>query len=283
MLDFDSLTVEGVAAALLITAVLLGRRIVPRLRLPQRRLNHRIPPEWEQIVTSHVALAARLSSADRVRLLQLTAEFIRAKSFEGVGGLTLSDEMKVIIAAQACLLLLNLPGDVYPKVTTVIVYPHPFIPERVLSIRHGFAPVPVPQPLLGETWRDGAIVLAWDDVLHSAVDLAAPGNVVLHEFAHALDHEDGAGDGIPLVESPEALRAWARVLRRDYAALQADVDAGRPSVLHPYGATNPAEFFAVATETFFKRPRELLQSNAELYAELKRFYGQDPAGGSGGT
>lgn len=283
MLDLDSLTVEGIAAALLIAAVLLGRRVVPRLRLPQRRLHHRVPPEWDRIVTSRVALAARLSPADRARLLQLTAEFIRTKSFEGCGGLTLTEEMQVVIAAQACLLLLHLPGEVYPKVTTVLVYPHPFIPERVLSIRHPFIPVPVPQPLLGETWRDGAILLAWDDVLHSAVDLAAPGNVVLHEFAHALDHEDGAGDGIPLVESPEALRAWARVLRRDYAALQADVDAGRPSVLHPYGATNPAEFFAVATETFFKRPRELLQSNAELYGELKRFYGQDPAVSDGST
>jgi Mlc titration factor MtfA (ptsG expression regulator) len=278
MLNLDSIAVEGVAGALVLTALVFGRRLLPYLRLPPRRYNHPVPIEWARIITSQVALAARLFPGEKARLLQLTAEFIRTKTFEGCGGLILSEEMKVVIAAQACLLLLHLDGDVYPKIDTILVYPHPFVPERVLSIRQSFSPVPVPQPLLGEAWmQGGTIVLAWDDVLHGAVDFADPGNVVLHEFAHALDDEDGSGNGTPLVESPAALRSWARVLQRDYAALQADADAGRVGVLNLYGATNPAEFFAVATEAFFKRPRDLLRSNAELYAELKRFYGQDPA------
>ena len=281
--NFDSLAVEGVAGAVLVSALLFGRRLLPYLRLPPRRLNHPVPIAWARIVNARVPLAARLSPGDHARLLQLTVEFIRTKAFEGCGGLTVTDEMKVVIAAQACLLLLHLPGDVYPQVITILVYPHPVVPEHLLSIRQSFSPVPVLQPIIGETWqRGGTIILAWDEVLHGAVDIADPQNVVLHEFAHALDDEDGSGNGTPLVESPAALRSWARVLRRDFDALQADAKAGRPSVLSAYGATNPAEFFAVATEAFFKRPRDLLRSNGDLYAELKRFYGQDPAGGGGG-
>lgn len=137
---------------------------------------------------------------------------------------------------------------------------------------------------LGEAWDTGAVVLAWDAVLAGAADADDGHNVVFHEFAHQLDFEDGRTDGAPLLGSEDPwyrrkdhYKNWARVLRAEYEKLRANVEAGEPSAIDEYGATNPAEFFAVATEFFFERPRDLQQRCSELYDELKRFYKQDPA------
>jgi Mlc titration factor MtfA (ptsG expression regulator) len=130
---------------------------------------------------------------------------------------------------------------------------------------------------LGESWHRGAVVLAWDDVLHGAADPRDGHDVVLHEFAHQLDQEDGAANGAPRLPKPSMYAAWARVLGEEFEGLAESREQHRRTVLDKYGATNPAEFFAVATEAFFEKPLQLRKRHAELYEQLAAFYRQDPA------
>jgi MtfA peptidase len=265
-----------VAVALLAAAYSVLSWLVPRMRVRSRRLSSDpVPAAWEGIVERNVPLARGLSPEERERLLRLVRVFLSDKHVEGCGGLTLTEEMKVTIAAGACLLSLHLEGPCYPTLRTVLVYPHAFVPRFARPHTAGGIVEP-PGPLQGESWGNGVIVISWDDALNGARDPGDGGNVVLHEFAHQLDDEDGRTDGAPVL-SGGALRTWGRVLSDEYERLRQDALADRPSVLDPYGATNKAEFFAVATETFFEKPLQLERDHPELYAQLKRFYGQDPA------
>jgi Mlc titration factor MtfA (ptsG expression regulator) len=130
---------------------------------------------------------------------------------------------------------------------------------------------------LGESWHHGSVVLSWDDVRRSAADVHDGHNVVLHEFAHQLDSSGARGDSTPVLQSRSSFIAWARILQRDYRKLRDEVSRNSPTLLDEYGAVNPAEFFAVATECFFEIPKELQRLHPQLYEELKRFYQQDPA------
>jgi len=254
-------------------AGLLRRIPIPwRPQIPFR--SDPIPPAWYDVLDRRVPLARDLASTERERLLRLAQVFVAEKHFEGCAGLAVTEEMKMTIAAEACLLLLHLDGPCYPTLRTVLIYPHAFIAKHVLRGQTGIAQEAI--PLRGESWRDGVVVISWDDVVCGARDAADGSNVVLHEFAHQLDQEDGASDGAPLLSST-ALRTWGRVLAAEYERLRKDAAAGRPSVLDAYGATNKAEFFAVATESFFERPVQLEREHPELYRQLQQFYGQDPA------
>jgi MtfA peptidase len=253
-----------------VSAVL--RRIPPTsLRLPTAP----IPGLWRDIVDRNVPLARGLSADEQERLLRLVQLFLTEKHFEGGGGLTVTDEMKVTIAAQACLLLLHLEGPCYPMLRTVLVYPHEFIPKSAGTPTTGQIASP-PVPLEGESWRDGVIVISWDDTIQGARDPADGHNVVLHEFAHQLDTEDSFADGAPLLP-PDGRQTWAGVLSKEFERLRQDAAHDRPSTLDAYGATNRAEFFAVATETFFEKPVELERDHPDLYKQLRQFYRQDPA------
>ena len=274
MRDFFTVTLACLACLLAGYTLVswLLRRIPWRPRIPFR--TEPIRSAWYDILERHVSLARGLSAPERERLLRLVQVFIAEKHFEGCAGLTVTDAMKVTIAAEACLLLLRLEGLCYPTLRTVLVYPHAFIAKHVLRGQTGIAEEAV--PLRGESWPGGVVVVSWDDVVRGARDAADGSNVVLHEFAHQLDQEDGEGDGAPLLP-PTALRTWARVLAAEYERLRQDTAAGRPSVLDAYGATNKAEFFAVATESFFERPVQFEREHSELYQQLQQFYGQDPA------
>jgi Mlc titration factor MtfA (ptsG expression regulator) len=208
-------------------------------------------------------------------LLRLVQVFLAEKHFEGCGGLTLTEEMKVTIAAEACLLLLHLEGPCYRTLRTVLVYPHGFVPKLARSSGTGQIARP-PRRLIGESWGDGVVVISWDDTIRGARDPADGNNVVLHEFAHQLDAEDGVSDGAPILP-PSALRTWGGVLSEEYERLHRDIAEDRGSALDEYGATNKAEFFAVATETFFEKPVQLEREHPELYGQLRQFYQQDPA------
>jgi Mlc titration factor MtfA (ptsG expression regulator) len=241
------------------------------------------PARWSRILESRFPIYARLPDADRKELQGHIHVFLAEKRFEGCAGLEVTEEMKVCIAAQACLLLLHRDTDYYPGLRSILVYPNTYF---VKTTRHVGAGVmeEVYDSRLGEAWDSGAVVLAWDAVHAGAADPGDGHNVVLHEFAHQLDFEDGRADGAPLLgtEDPWHLRkrrykAWARVLGAEYEKLRAKAKVGEQSTLDEYGATNPAEFFAVATESFFERPREMQRRHPELYEELKRFYRQDPA------
>ncbi len=272
----EGLAVLG-AAFVLIAVSYLGlsavlRRIpVTSLRLPTGP----IPDSWYGVVEHDVPLARWLSAEERERLLRLVQVFLTEKHFEGCGGLTVTEDMKVRIAAEACLLLLNLEGPCYPTLRTVLVYPRGFVPKFAGSPGTGeIARSPV--PLIGESWGDGVVVISWDDAVRGARNPADGDNVVLHEFAHQLDAEDGAADGAPIL-APGALRTWGGVLSEEYERLRRDAADDRRSALDEYGATNKAEFFAVATEAFFEKPVQLEREHPALYAQLQQFYRQDPA------
>lgn len=218
----------------------------------------------------------RLSPGDQSELLGHIQVFLAEKHFEGCGGLELTDEMRVTIAAQACLLLLHRETDYYPDLTSILVYPTGYTEEGVRHVGGGIWEEG-PEHRLGHTARGlGALVLAWDAASHGARDPSDGQNVVLHEFAHQLDFENRTADGTPVLGSHAQYLAWARVMSAEFNALRAADARGVPTVLDGYGATNSIEFFAVATEAFFERPRELRAKHPALYAELQGFFRQDP-------
>src|SRR5438067_1750727 len=202
-------TVILAAAVLLGVGFLLVSAVLRRIRAgPLRLPSDPIPDRRRDIVDESVPLAGSLSPEERERLLRLVQLFLSDKHFEGCGGLTVTEEMKVTIAAEACLLLLHLEGPCYPSLRTVLVYPQGFVPKFVHTPRTGEIP-PAPEPLIGESWRDGVVVISWDDAVRGAQDASDGSNVVLHEFAHQLDSEDGVGGGEPVLPG-SAVRTWRR-------------------------------------------------------------------------
>ena len=243
----------------------------------RRRLRSQpFPPRWLDIIKKNVPIYHRLPEADRRELQGHIRVFLAEKFFEGCGGLVLTDEIKVTIAAQACLLLLHRETDYYPRLVTILVYPHVYVAKHTESIGGGVL-LERETVRLGEAWKQGVVVLSWDDVRRGASDLHDGHNVVLHEFAHQLDQQDGSADGVPPLEHRSQYVTWARVLSDEYEQLRRDAELGRMGVLDEYGATNPAEFFAVATETFFEKSIPLRRRHPRLYEELKAYYRQDPA------
>jgi Mlc titration factor MtfA (ptsG expression regulator) len=234
------------------------------------------PAAWLDVIEKNVPLYARLPEADRRELQSLVQIFLAEKTFEGCGGLQLTDEIKVTIAASACLLLLHRDTDIYPRLVTILVYPSAYIAKAREAIGAGM--VREGNDIrLGESWSSGVVVLSWDDVQSGASESDDGRNLVLHEFAHQLDREDGEINGTPLLEKRSQYVAWSKVLNFEYERLRRDSSLARYTLLDEYGATNPAEFFAVATECFFEKPEMLRKRHPALYEELRSFYRQDPA------
>jgi Mlc titration factor MtfA (ptsG expression regulator) len=245
-------------------------------RRRQRLRTEPFPPAWKSILTRNFPIFRRLPAEDQIELLGHIPVFLAEKHFEGCGGLELTDEIRVTIAAQACLLLLHRKTDYYPELITILVYPSGY---SAYEDRHleGNIWEEGREDRLGHTARRlGALVLAWDSVKRGAADPSDGRNLVLHEFAHQLDFEDFQTDGAPALATRGEYLAWARVMSSEFETLRAAYQAGRSTVLDTYGATNPAEFFAVATEAFFERPRALRAKHPKLYSELARFFRQDP-------
>lgn len=234
-----------------------------------------VPPHWLKILERSFPLFAKLPQADQQELQSHIQVFLAEKRFEGCGGLQLTDEIKVTIAAQACLLLLHRQTDYYPGLRSILVYPSTYKVKEAEWSDHGVV-TERDSSRLGESWHTGAVVLAWDSARAGASGIDDGRNVVLHEFAHQLDQEDGLADGAPILEGRARYVPWARVLRTEFERLQLESKQGRETVLDEYGATNPAEFFAVATECFFEKPHQLHRKHPELYEELRQFYKQDP-------
>jgi hypothetical protein len=247
---------------------------IPHVRL-KRAVNRPFPPAWKSVLEENVEIYRRLPLPLRTQLHRLIRQFLHQKHFTGAAGLEITDEIRVTIAAEACMLVLNRSSGVYPGLRYIIVYPTDFIVERSRRDEAGVVESAA-QDLLGESWHNGKVILAWDSVLRGARDFSDGHNVVLHEFAHQLDNENGSADGAPLLGSASSYRSWARVLSGEFAELQNDTRQGRRSLMDHYGATNPAEFFAVATETFFEKPRQMALHHAELFATLKEYYRTDP-------
>jgi len=246
-------------------------------RRRRKRIRQRPFPEaWLTILEKNLPAYKHLAPDDRHELLGHILIFLNEKKFEGCGGLEVTDEVRVTIAAQACLLLLRRNTDYYPKLRTILVYPGRY--AEVVSHHIGAGIMSEgPEARLGESWLRGPIVLSWDDVRHGAWDPDDGRNVTLHEFAHKLDEEDGDTDGAPALQRAAMYAPWARVLQAEYDGLRDDIENQRKTFIDTYGATNPAEFFAVTTEAFFEQPKQLLRKHPELYEQLSRYYAQDPA------
>jgi MtfA peptidase len=234
------------------------------------------PSAWLEIIEKNVPFHAYLPEADRRELQGLVQVFLAEKNFEGCGGLELTDEIKVTIAAQACVLLLHRAADIFPRLTSILVYPSAYVAKAVEPIGGGVV-LEGEQVRLGEAWKGGVAIVSWDSVQESGLGLAYGKNLVLHEFAHLLDMEDGTADGTPVLERRSRYASWTKVMQDEYERLRRHGAVGRYTVLDPYGATNSAEFFAVATEAFFEKPGVLQKRHPELYEELKSYYQQDPA------
>lgn len=217
-------------------------------------------------------LYARVPADLRARLDALIAIFVHEKEFVGCGGLEVTDSMRLGIAAQACLLVLNRDLHVFDELRSILIYPDEFVVEERFEEDDGIV-TEGERVLSGQAWDTSRVILSWRDV----EDAGDGYNVVLHEFAHYLDEEDGGANGVPLLASRRDHERWAKVMQRAYDELAARADADEDTLLDPYGAEHESEFFAVATETFFELPRELRDEDPELYAELVRFYGLDPA------
>ncbi len=272
----EAFEIAVIAAGLIFGSYFLTWRMLMGVRWRRRPTLSAdpIPDRWREIVSRRVPVAGRLTDAERVKLLRLVQVFLREKIIEGCDGLDVTEEMKVMIAAQACVLLLHLDAGCYPGLRTVLVYPGTYRPRRPSWFKYDLGST---EALVGESWRHGVVILSWDSVASQAADGVDGRNVTLHEFAHQLDQQDGAADGMPVLRTPTTLRNWAAVIGRHYDDLVADAEQGRFTVLDYYGATNKAEFFAVATETFFERPLQLRERQPELYELLRECYGQDPA------
>ena len=260
-----------------VVLVLIG--VTVALFLPQYRLkkavNAPFPAEWVTIVENNIAVYRSLPMALRLQLRTLIKQFLHQKHFTGAGGLEITDEIRVTIAAEACMLLLNRKTNVYPALRFIIVYPTAFVVNRAQGDVDGIVSEGR-RGLLGESWSNGKVILAWDNVLHGSSNFADGQNVVLHEFAHQLDSESGNTNGAPILVGKNCLRTWASTLSEEFDELQKDAWEGRKSLIDHYGATNPAEFFAVSTETFFEKPRQMARHHAELFEVLKCYYRIDP-------
>ncbi|MEN0068432.1 MAG: M90 family metallopeptidase [Myxococcota bacterium] len=246
-----------------------------------RRARQRATPltaEQRAVLSRNVPMVEHLDEGLNQRFEGLVQLFLHEKSFEGLGGLDMTDEIEVTIAGQACFLLVGLEEvDVpYPGLDVIRVYPHAF--KQTSGHADPFGTYRPPAgTVIGESSRRGFVVLAWDSVLRGSRHPHTADNVVLHEFAHQLDTGDGAADGAPILPETRMYGPWARILGQVFEELRDEIEAGGTDVLRDYGATNPAEFFAVATETFFEKPLRLSKEHPELYEVMRRYYRQHPA------
>jgi Mlc titration factor MtfA (ptsG expression regulator) len=251
-----------------------------RERRREKILERPFPQASLAVLERNVKHYALLSASEQKQLRDLVQVFVAEKSWEGCGGLTLTEEMKVTIAAQACLLVLALPHRLFENVESILVYPSTVVrpSERVgVFTRPRDWIVDGPQALLGEAHHRGPVILAWDRVLRDGRLPHDGHNLVYHEFAHKLDMLDGGADGTPPLATAEERERWHDVFERAFLELRARIENGRESVINQYGATDEAEFFAVVTEHFFDQPQELQKDEPELYDLLREFYRQDPA------
>lgn len=236
----------------------------------------KLPLEWVAILEQNMPYYLCLSPEDQRQLQGLIQVFLAEKNFEGCGSLGITDEIRLTIAAQACILLLGRQTDFYPTVRSILVYPDEY-QARVNEEQPDGTVIEGSEARLGEAWSHGYVVLSWMDVLEDAADIHSGRNIVFHEFAHQLDNEWEAAEGMPVLPEPSMYDGWARVFSREYTALLNSITRNRPTLLDEYAATSPAEFFAVATEFYFEKSTELKKRHAELFQQLKLFYGWDPS------
>jgi Mlc titration factor MtfA (ptsG expression regulator)/Flp pilus assembly protein TadD len=238
----------------------------------QELLAEPFPEHWLAYLRENVFLYRVLSEAEQAKVQDSVRILVAEKYWEGCDGLQINEEVQVTVSAQASLLLLGFEDYYFDELRTILVYPGGYLAEDP-----GEESQDSPGHRLGEAHRKGPVVLSW---WHARWDGRWLGNhnLVLHEFAHKLAELGDAEAGMPAINDDKLRARWQKVMAAEYEALCEDVERGRPTLLDPYGATDPAEFFAVATECFFLQPRDLRRQHRQLYGLLAEWYRQDPAG-----
>lgn len=234
------------------------------------------PEEWRRILARNFPVYRRMPADLQQQLRDRIKLFVHEKQYSGCAGVEITDEIKVTIAASACLLILNRATDVYAGLHYILVYPNAFLIQQEEVDGSGLVTVQ-PKGLLGQSWSNGKIILSWEDVLKGNREFSDGSNVAIHEFAHQLDNETGSTNGVPVLGSTEEYQHWATVLTSEFEALRRAAFNGDPSLINYYGATAPAEFFAVVTEVFFEQPKQLETQHPALFKELKSYYRVDPS------
>jgi Mlc titration factor MtfA (ptsG expression regulator) len=239
------------------------------------------PTAWFDILRENVRLYDRLTASEKAKVQQFIRIFIAEKKWEGCAGFTMTDEVRVTVAALVGILMLGFGssdagGEHFEDILSILVYPNAYKAHGVVAAQGG---VVLEGDSLrgGEAWYRGPVILAWDQVLSEARHETRGRNVVMHEFAHQLDMLNGrVTDGMPPLDTAAQRRRWTDVVNEHHRQLTAACDAGHPTLIDCYGAKNLSEFFAVSTETFFELPRELRELHPELFDVLREFYRQDP-------
>ena len=241
----------------------------------QRIRRRPFPAEWRQILRRHVPYFRAMPADLQLQLKKRIQVFLAEKPFIGCAGLEVTDEIRVTIAAQACLLVLNRRGESFANLRQILVYPGPFVVDKLHADGSGVLQEQR-HALAGESWTLGQVVLSWEDALAGAESPDDGRNVVIHEFAHQLDQETGRANGGPPMSGKARRARWSRVLEAEFEALRRGVHDGQPMLLSTYGASSPAEFFAVVSEVFFEQPGQLSAAHPALYQVLSDFYRVDP-------
>ncbi|GIU51160.1 hypothetical protein TUM4438_39770 [Shewanella sairae] len=247
-------------------------------RTKRRRLaitQHPFPREWRDILKRRIPFFRALPTDLQLQLKKHIQIFIAEKHFIGCDGLKIDDDIRVTVAAQACLLLLNRNTNFYPNLKEILIYPSVFIVEGQQQHSGGVI-YEQRRVLSGESWQHGRVILSWQTTKHDAAVPDDGHNVVIHEFAHQLDQEDGNANGAPILKNTADYQSWSKVLMEEYQSLVSAAQHGGYSLFSYYGATNPAEFFAVISEVFFEQPHEFIRQHTALYNELSSFYQLDP-------
>ena len=233
------------------------------------------PAEWREILRRHVPYFRTMPADLQLQLKKRMQVFLAEKAFIGCAGLEVTDEMRVTVAAQACLLILNRRTDYFPGLRQILLYPGAFVVDKVRTDAAGVLH-DQRQALAGESWSLGQVILSWQDTLDGAAVIDDGRNVVIHEFAHQLDQANGPANGAPLLGGKARAARWACVMTAEFDMLRERAAAGLPTLLSDYGAIDAAEFFAVASEVFFEQPQRLQDEHPELYRELSTFYRVNP-------
>jgi hypothetical protein len=276
-MSFDTL---DIVLSFAIALLVIGGIILVMYRKASRRrelMTEQVTPETLGILEEHVALYSLLPDELKKELHGRIAVFLDEKEFEGCGGMEITPRVKVTIAAFACMLLLNKEFDYYPGLNSILVYPDAYVASNSRSNLGGVTVVQKQSARLGESWTHGNLVLSWRQIENEAVNVHIHENVVLHEFAHQLDQLDGYADGTPPLPNKGVYPEWREVMTREYEHLCQEAEHAVKDVIDWYGATNPAEFFAVTTESFFCNPLALQRAHEKLYELFKEFYKLDPA------
>ena len=269
MMHFIGIAIAAIA--IIIWLVLLQLQSDRREQLLQKPL----PDEWIRILQDNVPLYSLLPGDLKATLHGCIHLFLHEKEFFGCNGLEITNQIRLTIAGNASILLLKRDNHRFKGFTTILVYPDTYVADEV---KHDGMVVTHQQTARsGESWHRGPVVLSWSDIMNDRLQEHKGHNVILHEFAHKLDEENTIMDGLPVLRNDADYKEWAQVLTKEYAELKKRVSKGTNTVLDEYAITSPPEFFAVATESFFEKPQAMQNKLPELYVQLKKFYGLDPA------